>query len=181
VSPGCHRRGRSAGQTSSRDAKPPWWEQGGQRCRHKGSRDPTAEQEAALGALVRAHSTPQKLTERACIILPAEAGKGMGETPSGAVAAGSADVYGPLERGARCLNGNKDDNRLVEVGRARVTKKAASENFTHPTSGNSAIRQLIEQSGFSNLAFFLLIPIHRPGPGPSGPHPTPHRLARRRT
>jgi hypothetical protein len=35
----------------------------------------SAEQEAALSALVRAHSTPQKLAERARIILLAAAGK----------------------------------------------------------------------------------------------------------
>ena len=40
----------------------------------------SAEQEAALSALVRAHSTPQKLAERARIILLAAAGKGMSET-----------------------------------------------------------------------------------------------------
>ena len=40
----------------------------------------SAEQEAALSGLVRAHSTPQKLAERARIILLAAAGKGMGET-----------------------------------------------------------------------------------------------------
>ena len=39
----------------------------------------SAEQEAALSALVRAHSTPQKLAERARIILLAATGKGMGE------------------------------------------------------------------------------------------------------
>ncbi|HUN43664.1 MAG TPA: helix-turn-helix domain-containing protein [Acetobacteraceae bacterium] len=38
------------------------------------------EQEAALNAMVRAHSTPQKLAERARIILLAAAGKGMAET-----------------------------------------------------------------------------------------------------
>ena len=38
------------------------------------------EQEAALNDLVRAHSTPQKLAERARIILLAAAGKGMAET-----------------------------------------------------------------------------------------------------
>ena len=40
----------------------------------------SAEQEAALSVLVWAHSTPQKLAERARIILLAAAGKGMGET-----------------------------------------------------------------------------------------------------
>jgi putative transposase len=38
------------------------------------------EQETALNDLVRAHSTPQKLAERARIILLAAAGKGMEET-----------------------------------------------------------------------------------------------------
>jgi putative transposase len=38
------------------------------------------EQETALNDLVRAHSTPQKLAERARVILLAAAGKGMEET-----------------------------------------------------------------------------------------------------
>jgi transposase len=38
------------------------------------------DQEAALEALVRAHSTPQQLAERARIILLAAAGKGMAES-----------------------------------------------------------------------------------------------------
>lgn len=40
----------------------------------------SSEQKAALNDLVRAHSTPQKLAERARIILLAAAGKGMDET-----------------------------------------------------------------------------------------------------
>jgi putative transposase len=40
----------------------------------------SAEHERELKDLVRAHSTPQKLAERARIILPAAAGLGVGET-----------------------------------------------------------------------------------------------------
>jgi transposase len=40
----------------------------------------SVEQERDLNALVRAHSTPQKLAERARIILLAAAGRGVGET-----------------------------------------------------------------------------------------------------
>lgn len=40
----------------------------------------SSEQEGALTELVRAHSTPQKLAERARIILLAAAGQGIGES-----------------------------------------------------------------------------------------------------
>ena len=77
----------------------------------------SAEQEAALSALVRAHSTPQKLAERARIILLAAAGKGMSETAEALgvwrktvrhwrrrweAAANSADVADRLSEAPRC-------------------------------------------------------------------------------
>jgi DNA-binding CsgD family transcriptional regulator len=77
----------------------------------------SAEQEAALSALVRAHSAPQKLAERARIILLAAAGKGMSETAEALgvwrktvrhwrrrweAAASSADVADRLSEAPRC-------------------------------------------------------------------------------
>jgi len=77
----------------------------------------SAEQEAVLSALVRAHSTPQKLAERARIILLAAAGKGMSETAEALgvwrktvrhwrrrweAAANSADVADRLSEAPRC-------------------------------------------------------------------------------
>src|ERR1700690_4391571 len=71
-----------ASRESGRDAnRPPDQRKGGRMPAHKAAPiELSSEHERDLNALVRAHSTPQKLAERARIVLLAATGLGVGET-----------------------------------------------------------------------------------------------------